>query len=67
MSMIRRISMGIPGFDEMVGGGIPYKSAIELAGTPGSGKTIFAMQYLVQGAMQGERDCILPLSREKRI
>ena len=57
--------MGIPGFDEMVGGGIPYKSAIELAGTPGSGKTIFAMQYLVQGAMQGERGLYFTFEQRK--
>jgi circadian clock protein KaiC len=41
---------GIPGFDEMTGGGMPHGRAALLVGGPGSGKTIFALQFLVHGA-----------------
>jgi circadian clock protein KaiC len=41
---------GIVGFDEIVGGGLPHSRTTLLAGGPGSGKTIFALQFLVHGA-----------------
>jgi len=41
---------GIPGFDEMTGGGMPHGRTALLVGGPGSGKTIFALQFLVHGA-----------------
>ena len=50
-----RIATGIPGFDELVEGGFPTGSSVLLAGGPGTGKTIFAMQYLVSGAAKGEK------------
>ena len=41
---------GILGFDEITGGGLPHGRTTLLVGGPGSGKTIFALQFLVQGA-----------------
>ena len=41
---------GIPGFDEITGGGLPQGRTTLLVGGPGSGKTIFATQFLVHGA-----------------
>jgi circadian clock protein KaiC len=41
---------GITGFDEITGGGLPRGRTTLLSGGPGSGKTIFAMQFLVHGA-----------------
>lgn len=55
MVTIQKVTTGIPGFDEMLGGGVPQKASIELSGTPGSGKTTFAMQFLIEGANKGER------------
>lgn len=43
---------GIAGFDEMTGGGLPDRRTTLLSGGPGSGKTIFAVQFLVHGATQ---------------
>ncbi len=45
----RRVSTGVEGFDGFVEGGFPQGSMILLAGTAGSGKTIFAAQYLYHG------------------
>ena len=49
---MERTKTGIPGLDELIGGGIPKGSNILLAGGAGTGKTIFATQYLYNGALQ---------------
>lgn len=41
---------GITGFDDITGGGLPRGRTTLLVGGPGSGKTIFALQFLVNGA-----------------
>jgi circadian clock protein KaiC len=41
---------GIAGFDEITGGGLPRGRTTLLVGGPGSGKTIFALQFLAHGA-----------------
>lgn len=41
---------GIDGFDELTGGGIPHDRITLVAGRPGSGKTVFALQTLTHGA-----------------
>jgi circadian clock protein KaiC len=41
---------GIKGFDEITGGGLPRGRTTLLVGGPGSGKTIFGLQFLVHGA-----------------
>jgi circadian clock protein KaiC len=43
---------GIIGFDEITGGGLPQGRTTLLSGGPGSGKTIFALQFLVNGAQK---------------
>ncbi len=40
---------GIVGFDEMTGGGLPHGRTTLLGGGPGSGKTIFSLQFLTNG------------------
>lgn len=53
--MIERIPTRIKGFDELIEGGFPRKSNILVCGTPGSGKTIFGLQFLYNGALDGEK------------
>ena len=43
---------GIAGFDEITGGGLPRGLTTLLVGGPGSGKTILALQFLMQGAQE---------------
>ncbi len=43
------ISMGIPGLDEMLGGGTLRGNAILIAGPVGSGKTTTAVQFIAEG------------------
>lgn len=51
---IKRVVTGIEGFDELIEGGIPEKSIVLLTGTTGTGKSIFGMEFLVEGALKGE-------------
>lgn len=48
------ISTGIPGLDNILGGGLTKERLYLLEGDPGSGKTTMALQFLVEGAKQGE-------------
>jgi circadian clock protein KaiC len=50
VTAITKAATGISGFDEITGGGLPRGRTALLLGGPGSGKTIFALQFLVNGA-----------------
>jgi circadian clock protein KaiC len=43
---------GIRGFDEITGGGLPKGRPTLVAGSAGSGKTLFSMEFLVRGALE---------------
>jgi len=43
---------GIPGMDEITGGGLPKGRPTLIAGAAGCGKTLFAMEFLINGATQ---------------
>ena len=51
---IARASTGIAGLDEMTYGGLPAGRTTLLAGGPGSGKTILALQFLIHGARKSK-------------
>lgn len=42
---------GISGFDDITGGGLPAGRPTLICGSAGTGKTLFAMEFLVRGAM----------------
>jgi KaiC/GvpD/RAD55 family RecA-like ATPase len=46
---LERLKTGIPGLDEIIGGGIPNNHLLLVTGTAGAGKTIFCSQYIYQG------------------
>jgi circadian clock protein KaiC len=50
----KRLSTGVPGLDEMMGGGIPVGDSLVLAGPTGTGKTTFAMKFIAAGLAEGE-------------
>src|ERR1700675_4785402 len=47
---IRQLSTGVPGLDEILGGGLPEYSFNIIAGAPGSGKTTLAHQIMFTNA-----------------
>jgi circadian clock protein KaiC len=51
---LQKTVSGIAGFDQITGGGLPAGRATLVCGGPGSGKTIFAVEFLVRGAQLGE-------------
>ena len=53
-----RLLMGVPGLDEMLGGGLPRGYSLLVAGPSGSGKSILAAAFLAEGARGGETGVI---------
>jgi circadian clock protein KaiC len=49
---LKKSSSGIAGFDEITGGGLPSGRPTIVCGGPGSGKTMFAMEFLIRGATE---------------
>jgi KaiC/GvpD/RAD55 family RecA-like ATPase len=56
---VDRLATGIPGLDELIGGGFPKGSAYLVAGEPGAGKTIFGCQFLYNGIQSNEDTGVL--------
>lgn len=52
MNKVEFTKTGIPGMDEVLGGGIRKSSIVTLSGPTGCGKSTFGMQFLVQGALK---------------
>jgi len=49
---LEKARSGIVGFDEVTNGGVPKGRPTIVCGGPGCGKTMFAVEFLVRGAMQ---------------
>jgi circadian clock protein KaiC len=49
---LAKCATGIAGFDEITLGGLPSGRPTLIIGGPGSGKTLFALEFLVNGAMK---------------
>jgi circadian clock protein KaiC len=54
----KRVPMGIPGLDKMLGGGLPVGYSLLVVGPSGSGKTILATEFLAEGVRKGEHGVI---------
>ncbi len=50
----RRLSMGIPELDKMLGGGLLEGDSLLIAGPSGTGKSALATQFIAEGLRQGE-------------
>ncbi|PKV11089.1 ATPase domain-containing protein [Xanthomonas prunicola] len=54
MRLAPRLGMGIAGLDAMLGGGLPQGYSLLVAGPSGSGKSLLAAAFLIEGARKGE-------------
>src|SRR5881296_3160194 len=55
---------GIDGLDEMLGRGVPTGHIITVLGSFGTGKTTFALQFLMQGLINGEKAIFISLEED---
>ena len=51
-SSVEKLATGIPGFDLIAVGGFPIHRTTLIAGTAGSGKSVFAAQFIAEGIKQ---------------
>jgi circadian clock protein KaiC len=59
-----RITTGTPGLDAITNGGYFLGSTTVIAGISGVGKSVMALQYVAEGARQGERSLMLSLDEQ---
>jgi len=62
MPSTSRCSLGVPGLDAVLLGGLPAGHLYLLEGQPGSGKTTLSMQFLLEGVRAGDRCLYVTLS-----
>jgi circadian clock protein KaiC len=62
--VLERIEVGIPGFDALVHGGLPEGRSTLLAGSTGTGKTVFGLQFLADGARLGEPGVLVTFAEQ---
>ena len=56
-----KMKSGIPGLDEITGGGYPAGGIHIISGPPGSGKSLLGLHFLVEGAKNGETGIYISL------
>lgn len=60
-----RLPTGIPGFDDIIGGGFPARRLYLIQGDPGAGKTTLALRFLLEGVKRGEPSLYVTLSESR--
>lgn len=55
----KRLTMGVPKLDEMLGGGLPSGYSLLVAGPSGSGKTVLSTAFLAEGVRLNEPGVIV--------
>jgi RecA-superfamily ATPases implicated in signal transduction len=53
--MSELVSTGVPGLDSILSGGITKQSTVLVSGNPGTGKSIFGIQYLYTGVTDNDQ------------
>jgi circadian clock protein KaiC len=62
LASTQRASTGVPGLDDILGGGLTKNRVYLVEGTPGTGKTTLALQFLLEGLKLGEKGLYITLS-----
>jgi KaiC/GvpD/RAD55 family RecA-like ATPase len=62
---MRRIETGIFGLDNLLGGGYLPNTINIVLGSPGTGKTTFALQYLMKGIEKGEKGIFISFDMDE--
>jgi circadian clock protein KaiC len=61
---MNRTATGVKGFDELIQAGFPQNCDVVVCGPPGSGKTIFGLQFIYHGAMMNEPGVYVTLEQD---
>jgi len=61
----RRIETGVRGLDDILSGGFPAGQMYLIEGDPGTGKTTFAMQFILAGVSRGGKTLYVTLSESR--
>lgn len=61
---MQKISSGIEGFDKLLSGGFPQGRTYLVAGEPGTGKSLFCMQFLLEGLKKGEKTVFITIDEK---
>ena len=64
-SVQNKVSTGIPGLDTVLQGGLEPERVYLVEGTPGTGKTTLALNFLVEGVENGESGLYITLSESE--
>jgi len=64
--LLPRASTGVAGLDHVLGGGLARNRLHLLEGSPGTGKTTIALQFLLAGAANGEVGIYVSLAETER-
>ena len=62
--MVERVTSGIVGLDKHMEGGFVKNSINLVSGATGTGKTIFGLQYILEGLQKGENGVYISLEQE---
>ena len=61
-SLSSKAKLGVPGLDDVLVGGLSRGHLYLLEGSPGTGKTTIALQFLLEGSQRGEKGLYVTLS-----
>jgi circadian clock protein KaiC len=61
VDITRRLSSGVAGLDELLGGGLLERSVTLVSGSAGTGKSTLGLQFIAEGASQGEAGLFVSL------
>ncbi len=64
MTISSRVSTGIRGLDDLMGGGFQTGKTYLVSGEAGTGKSIFCMQYILDGLSKGENGVYLTIDEK---
>lgn len=59
------LSTGIPGLDNLLGGGIPEGHVVAVIGTYGTGKTTLGIHFIYEGLKNGENGIIISFDEDE--
>jgi len=62
---MRRLSTGIEGLDNLLGGGIPEGHVVGVVGSCGTGKTTLGLHFIYEGLKNGESGIIISFEEDE--